>query len=306
MKLGRITLHAAFGFLVLVGFAGSIVTAEGSTNKSSTSSKSSSSSSSSSSPVKATGSSSVQSFAAASKLQTGTVVELSSGKKNTVEPATNKNLDQMYGAVVDPHDLSLTISNASLQNETFVTINGTYNVLVNTENGPIKVGDYVTMSALDGVTMKAGTYEDQHTVFGRAISAFDGKTNSIGQVTLKDSSGKTIPVNIGLIPVAINIGRNPNQKSTKTNLPPILQRIGQAIAEKPIGPMRIYLSIAITGLSIMIAIVVLYSGVRNSIISIGRNPLSKKSIFRGLLEIILTAFLILIIGLFAVYLLLKL
>ena len=70
--------------------------------------------------------------------------------------------------------------------------------------------------------------------------------------------------------------------------------------------MRIYLSIAITGLSIIVAITVLYSGVRNSIISIGRNPLSKKSIFRGLLEIILTAFLILIIGLFAVYLLLKL
>jgi hypothetical protein len=295
MKLGRIILHAAFGFLILVGFAGSVVTAEGTTSKSSTKSSSNSGSSSSSTPVKATGSSSVQSFAAVSKLQVGTVVELAGGKKNTVEPATSKNLDQMYGAVVDPHDLSLTVSNASLQNETFVTINGT-----------IKIGDYITMSALDGVTMKAGTYQDQHTVFGRAIAGFDGKTNIIGTATLKDSSGKSIPVSIGLIPVAINIQRNPNQKSTKTNLPPILQRIGQAIAEKPIGPLRMYLSIAVTGLSVMIAITVLYSGVRNSIISIGRNPLSKKSIFRGLLEIILTAFLILIIGLFAVYLLLKL
>jgi hypothetical protein len=306
MKLGRIILHAAFGFLILVGFAGSVVTAEGTTSKSSTKSSSNSGSSSSSTPVKATGSSSVQSFAAVSKLQVGTVVELAGGKKNTVEPATSKNLDQMYGAVVDPHDLSLTVSNASLQNETFVTINGTYKVLVNTQNGTIKIGDYITMSALDGVTMKAGTYQDQHTVFGRAIAGFDGKTNIIGTATLKDSSGKSIPVSIGLIPVAINIQRNPNQKSTKTNLPPILQRIGQAIAEKPIGPLRMYLSIAVTGLSVMIAITVLYSGVRNSIISIGRNPLSKKSIFRGLLEIILTAFLILIIGLFAVYLLLKL
>jgi len=83
-------------------------------------------------------------------------------------------------------------------------------------------------------------------------------------------------------------------------------RIGEAIAEKPIGPMRIYLSIAVTGLSIMVALVTLYAGIRNAIIAIGRNPLSKKSIFRGLAEIILTSFLILIIGLFTVYLLLKL
>jgi hypothetical protein len=106
--------------------------------------------------------------------------------------------------------------------------------------------------------------------------------------------------------VSINIQRNPNQKSTKTNLPPILQKIGQAIADKPVGPLRMYLSIAVTGLSIIVAIVTLYAGVRNSIIAIGRNPLSKKTILRGLLEVILTAFLILIIGLFAVYLLLKL
>ena len=171
MKLGRIALHAAFSVMIMAGFAGSVVTAEG--KSTAADSKASSSKSSSSSTVKATGSSSVQSYAAASKLQVGTVVQLAGGKKNTVEPASSKNLDKMYGAVVDPHDLSLTISNSALQNETFVTINGTYNVLVNTQNGTIKIGDYVTMSSLDGVTMKAGTYEDQHTVFGRAIAGFD-------------------------------------------------------------------------------------------------------------------------------------
>ncbi|MEJ0072670.1 MAG: hypothetical protein WDN27_01090 [Candidatus Saccharibacteria bacterium] len=81
--------------------------------------------------------------------------------------------------------------------------------------------------------------------------------------------------------MAINIQRNPDEISTKANLPKALQRIGQAVAEKPIGPLRIYLSIAITGLCVIVALVVLYSGIRNSVISIGRNPLSKKSIFRG-------------------------
>jgi hypothetical protein len=63
---------------------------------------------------------------------------------------------------------------------------------------------------------------------------------------------------------------------------------------------------AVTAVSLIAAIAVLYSGVRSSVISIGRNPMGRKSIFRALLEIILTSILILIIGLFAVYLLLKL
>jgi len=249
----------------------------------------------------------VQGYAADTSLQVGTVVQLTGGGTTKVAAATSKNLGGMYGVVVDPHELSLSVSNSALANEASVATSGTYKALVSTQNGSIKQGDYVTMSAIDGVVMKAGTYEDQHTVFGRAAGSFDGKNNSLGNATLKDTTGATNQtVAIGLVPVAISIQRNPNQKSTKTNLPPVLQKLGQAIADKPIGPLRMYLSIGITGLSIIVAITTLYSGVRNSIISIGRNPLSKKSIFRGLLEIILTSFLILIIGLFAVYLLLKL
>ena len=85
-----------------------------------------------------------------------------------------------------------------------------------------------------------------------------------------------------------------------------LERIGQAIAEKEVSAVRIYISLAITAISLITALVVLYTGVRGSIISIGRNPMSKRSILRALLQIILTSFLILVIGLFAVYLLLRL
>ena len=119
-------------------------------------------------------------------------------------------------------------------------------------------------------------------------------------------AAKTKTVKFGLIPVTIDIKSNPNDESTKVKVPEALQRIGKAIAEKEVSPIRIYLSMAITAISLIAAIAVIYSGVRNSVISIGRNPMSKKSIFRALLEIILTSILILIIGLFAVYLLLKL
>jgi hypothetical protein len=299
MKIGRVTLHVAFGILILAGFAGSVVTAASNGSNSGTSS--------SSSQLKPSGGGSVQGYAADSTLQNGTVVRLSGSKADKVAPATAKDLQQMYGVTVDPHELSLTISDSSLPNEAYVATSGTYNVLVSTQGGTIKQGDYVTMSAIDGVAMKAGTYDDQKVVFGRAAGGFDGKSNAIGSLPLKDTTGATKQtVALGLVPVAINIQRNPNDKSTKANLPPALQKLGQAIADKPVGPLRIYLSIGITGLSIIVALVTLYAGIRNALIAIGRNPLSKKSIFRGLLEIILTGFLILIIGLFAVYLLLKL
>ena len=153
--------------------------------------------------------------------------------------------------------------------------------------------------------MKADT--TQKTVFGRATQDFDVKGVTLGTETLTDKATNTKQtVVIGMIPVTINIERNPNIKSTKVDVPQWLERLGQQIAEKQVSPIRIYISLAITGVSLITAIIVLYAGIRNGIISIGRNPMSKKSIFRALLEIILTSILILVIGLFAVYLLLKL
>lgn len=297
-KTSRLIARLGVGIAILLAMASpvaSAATTTSSTDKSKTDTT-----------QKATGGGSVQGYAADSPLQYGTIVQLTDGAATKVEPASSKDLDRMYGATVDPHELSITISDATLTNEAYVATSGTFNALVNTQNGAIKAGDYVTLSAIDGVAMKAGTYEDQKTVFGRAAGSFDGKSNSLGTSTLKYSDGSSQTVALGIIPVAINVQRNPNEKSTKANLPPALQKLGQAIADKPVGPLRIYLSIGITGLSIMIALVTLYSGIRNALIAIGRNPLSKKSIFRGLLEIILTGFIILIIGLFAVYLLLKL
>jgi hypothetical protein len=258
-------------------------------------------------PVRADGygGGSVQGYAADAPLENGTIVQLTGKDANRVKIATQSQLSNMFGVTVDRSQLSVTLSNANLENEVYVAVSGTYNVLVSTQGGTIKAGDYVTLSSVDGVAMKAGTAEK--TVFGRAGSSFDGQGVTLGTTTLKDTSGKvTQTVTLGSIPVTINIQRNPNQTSTKVDVPAFLQRLGQAIAEKQVSPVRIYLSMAITAVSIIAAIVMLYSGIRNGVISIGRNPMSKKSIFRALVEVILTSILILVIGLFAVYLLLKL
>lgn len=255
--------------------------------------------------VQAISSGGAQSYAVDSRIDNGTIVELVSKDAGKVKIASQKNLQNMFGVTIDRGLLPFTISTEEDRNEVYVAASGTYNVLVSSQAGPIKSGDYVTLSAVDGIAMKAGT--EEKTVFGRANAGFDGKGLVLGTTMLKDAQGNDIEqVKIGSIPVTINIQRNPNEKSTKVKVPEPLQRIGQAIAEKEVSPIRIYLSLGITAVSIIASIAILYSGVRNSVISIGRNPMSKKAVFRALLEIILTSILILIIGLFAVYLLLRL
>lgn len=250
------------------------------------------------------GGGSVSGYGADSAIDTGRIVELTGKDGNYVKLATQANVQNMFGVTVDRNQVPITITNDSLKNEVFVAVSGTYNVLVSTQAGAIAAGDYVTLSSIDGVAMKTG--DQEVTVFGRANEAFDGKGVVLGTQTLKDAAGGTKTVQLGMVPVTIDIKNNPNHKSTTSNLPDFLQRVGRAIADKEVSPVRIYLSMGITAVSLIAAIAVVYAGVRNSVISIGRNPMSRRSIFRALVEVILTGLLILIIGLFAVYLLLKL
>ncbi|MFZ1301222.1 MAG: hypothetical protein WAQ27_01415 [Candidatus Microsaccharimonas sp.] len=251
------------------------------------------------------GGGSVQGYSADTPLDNGTIVQLTGKDADRVKIAKQAELQNMFGVTVDRNQLSVTLTNEGHENEVFVAASGTYNVLVSDQAGTIAPGDYITLSAVNGIGMKAGT--EEKTVFGRANGTFDAKGVTLGTIALKDTNGNANKtVTLGSIPVTIDIKSNPNEKSTKVKVPEVLERIGQAIAEKEVNPIRIYLSLGITVISILAAIVIIYSGIRNSIISIGRNPMSKKSIFRALLEIILTSILILIIGLFAVYLLLRL
>src|SRR5690606_23527601 len=106
------------------------------------------------------------------------------------------------------------------------------------------------------------------------------------------------------IKIDINIMQNPLAKSAAVT-PEWLGAIGQAIAGKTVSPARLYISAGMLLIGSFIAGAVLYSGIRSSIIAIGRNPLSKKSILRGLLQVIFTSLIVFIISVVGVYLLLK-
>ena len=245
-----------------------------------------------------------QAYGTNGDVQKGMIVMIDPKNSKNIVPLSNKKDGDMQGIAVDSSDTSVSLGLDTKLNQTYVATNGKYQVLVSNQNGPVQKGDIISISALDGIGMKADAA--QSVVLGRALSTFDGKQNVIGKAQLKTSSGpKTVA--IGYANVDIGISRNPLAASVSgPPLPAFMRKSGNAIAGKPVSTVRLWASLGVLFLTLFMTASLLYGGVRNSLISIGRNPLAKKSILRGLIQVVALGLVVFVIGLFAIYLLLTL
>ena len=222
------------------------------------------------------------------------------GDSTKVEAVTQKTLDKLKGVVVDRNDSPVTI--ASEDQTVFVASTGRYEALVSDENGAIKVGDYLSISSLEGVAMKARP--DQSKVLGRAAADFDGQSGVIGK-TSSPSDNK--PINFGRTQTDIAVADNPLKKEFQQNpIPQFLRNISSSVAGEPVSSARMWMAATIFLITSFFTGTMLYGGIRNSLLALGRNPLSKGSIMRGLMQVALFAVTIFLSGMFGVYLLLKL
>lgn len=245
-----------------------------------------------------------QGYGVTGTVQKGMIVMLDPKDSTKVTPLTNKRDKAMHGVVVSANDTVVSLGGDNTANQVYVASNGKYDALVSTQNGPIKKGDIISISALDGIGMKADA--GQSVNLGKALTAFDGEKNVSGTAQLATSGGNR-EVTIGLAQVDIGISRNPFAASVEgPPVPAFLRKSGENIAGKPVSTIRLYVSLAVLLITIFMAGSLLYGGVRSSLVSIGRNPLAKKSILRGLIQVVVLGLIVFVIGLFAIYLLLKL
>jgi hypothetical protein len=182
-----------------------------------------------------------------------------------------------------------------LGQQVFVATNGTYPVQVSTQNGTIRAGDYLSISGTDGIAAKATS--QQAYVLGQALQKFDGTSG-----VLSTGAGNSA---VGRISVVVLVQRNPGLKSSVA-VPSFLRSAGDSIAGKEVAPLRIYVAGITFLFAGLIAFGTLIVGVRSAIIAIGRNPLSRQYLLRGLVQVVIVALAVLILGLVSVYLLLKL
>lgn len=234
----------------------------------------------------------VRAYGSERPLQPGLIVALKDEEAKIVEPSPGNEPEKMFGVVVDPSEVPLTVTQNG--RKIYVATSGLFKGLVSVENGEIKKGDYLSMSFTDGVAAKAR--DSQLVVIGKAAAGYNGND----RVT-KTSDGTAI----GLVPIEVAVGKNPNAKTDIAAAEP-LRRAAESIAGKPISVTKLYSAGGLLLATVIVAVILLWVGVRSSVISIGRNPLSKKTILRGLAQLILAALAIFIIGVFGVYLLLKL
>ena len=293
-------LLIALSILISYGFTAPVLAA---TNKNGGSNTSSNGSSSTATLANTSGV--TQSYNADPSVETGMVVQLKPKDPTTVIPLPNNDIKDMLGIVIPQSNATIVLTPQTISHQqVLVATSGHYNVLVSNQNGPIKIGDYITISAIAGVGMKADEIENE--VLGKAAANFSGSSNVIGSVALKSTLGKTTNVSIGSIAVDINIAHNPLFQKTADYVPSFLAKAAVSIANHPVTAAKIYLSMAILSITAIVTGNMLYSGVRSGMIAVGRNPLSKKSIIRSLVETVIAGLIIFVAGVFAVYLLLKL
>lgn len=244
-----------------------------------------------------------QAYDAPDGVQKGMIVMVDKTDSKRIMPLKDKNDADMLGVIVAANDTILSFGNDSKSSQVYVANNGKYEVLVSTQNGPIAVGDIITVSSVDGIGMKADT--SQSVVLGKALTSFDGKTNVSSTMTLKTTTGSR-KVSFGKVTVDISIAHNPIQVSvTGPPVPAFFKKAGEVITGKAVSTVRIYIALIVLLLTVFMSGNLMYGGVKSSLTAIGRNPLAKGAVSKGLLQVIILGVIVLVLGLFSVYLVLK-
>jgi hypothetical protein len=225
----------------------------------------------------------------------GALVSLQKNKSNTVELSTAGNVQELIGIAGNKSLIELSSGTGTVQ----VVTNGTTEALVSDINGAVKTGDRVTSSPIAGVGMKA-------TLSGVVVGTAQADLSKVETETrtVTDKKGKKVTVKIGAIPVQVDKVFYEAPSESNSFLPPVLTDFASSVAGHQVSPVRILAAALLIALLFVVVTILLYSAVRSSIISIGRNPLSEQAVHKSLLEVGLTIVGVLVFTVIVVYLIL--
>lgn len=236
-----------------------------------------------------------QGYATENPLPLGSMVSLKKDSSDTVFAASPSNVNSLLGVVINPESSLLSLSNSE-QEQVQVATSGTVRVLISDINGPVNRGDHVTASPIAGVGMKA---TNNVMVLGIAQGGVSGNTSKQDYT----EAGQKRQVTLGEVPVLLNVAYY-FKEPDKTVIPGALQNVANALAGKEVDTTPILISAAIFFVTIIIVVSIIYSMIRSSIISVGRNPMSQSAIYRNLIQLSALVLAILSVGFAAIYLVL--
>jgi hypothetical protein len=228
-------------------------------------------------------------------LVTGALVSMTAGSQNSVELSNTERANRLIGILGDNPLIEL----GNNDKEARVVTSGTTQALVSDINGDVKTGDRITPSPINGVGMRA-------TASSMSVGTAQADLASVTATTkvVNDKNGQPQSVKIGGIPIQISVAYYIAPENENAFMPPFLQSTANYIADKDVSPVRILVSMIILTFGFASIVILMYSSIRSSIISIGRNPLSESAVRKGLLQVCAMAIGILLVMLVAIYLVL--
>ncbi len=183
--------------------------------------------------------------------------------------------------------VAASIEDINLPEYKLIAVTGETDVLVNTSNGPINIGDYITSSNTPGVGMKA---TESGQVIGVATQGFDSQN----------------PEEVGKILVLVNIKSQFINPVGSTNVLTALRAGLDSQFLAPIISLRYLLAVIVAGSSFVIGFNSFKKVSGSSVEALGRNPLASSSIRRIVFFNFLLNFFIMMGGLILAYLILVL
>lgn len=252
-------------------------------------------------PTLAAGGGLSQTFQTKVQFPIGTVVSLSKDNAKGAILADSNNVQALLGTVVGQKDSLIILSDG--QNNTQVATSGVFSVRVSNINGDIAIGDKITASPLSGIGMKA-TFSTK--ILGVAQASLSSQNKDAKTQTIQDKSSNSTTVIVGQVPVFINITDYiVKDTSASSQVVEGIQSVASNIGGKPVSATRAIIAALILLLAVVLSAVIVYSSVANAIRSIGRNPLSRSSIRRTLLQVVLVVVAIMIAAFSAIFLILR-
>ncbi len=217
-----------------------------------------------------------ENYTADSQLPANSLASLKSDSTDKVELSNTGNVNTMVGVVIDRSDASISFSSGE-KTQVQVAKSGTLDVLVSNINGAIEQGDYITASPINGVGMRA---TGSTKVIGIAQSDLkNGVTQKV-----KDDSGIENEIQVGTATVLVSVSGYIGE-TENSFIPRPVQEVANTLAGRTVSALPIFLSLGVFLVTLIVVSIIIYSMVRNGIISVGRNPLSSSAIYRNIIQL---------------------
>ncbi len=235
-----------------------------------------------------------QSYTADDALPLGSLVSLKKDTADHVIPSLTSNAENLFGVVITEDGSLLTLKNPQGKQVQIAT-SGTVPVIVSDVNGVIKQNDHITASPIAGVGMKATA---NVRIIG--IAQGDMKVTSEGKQEYTDKDGHKQTVQLGQVPTLVNVSYF-FKEPEKSVIPTAIQNVANSLAGRQVSTVPIIISGAIFLVTIIVVMSLIYSMIKSSIISIGRNPMSQAAVYRGIIQLSALVLAILSGGIISIY-----